>query len=414
MESNEGIEVDLENQVPEGDGLRLVTVGLEPDAADQVRQAALQAQIEVAATFPNYSETLLNGQLQGLLKNSNALVCLIDFDRNQDLAVQTASGIQALAANHTTLIALSAEEIPDLILHAMRAGCTEYLTKPLRVEQLAELLRKLRDRWVSTGQRSTHPSGRVMAFMGVRGGAGTTTIAVHLANFLALRQGQRTLIVDQHPALGHVALLFGIDGHSYHLYELLQNISRLDLMLLKSYVAYHSSGVEILPSPDRLSENLRMDGDSLGRAIRFAASAYNFVLIDCQTGLDELNLVTAACCDELYLVATPDVPALRDLARYLDRLRELQLAPAKLKVIINQYGSGRSVTIAQIEKAIDHPVALTLASDVAGLTRALDSGQPISPEQRSEFGNQIRKWAAELAPVRSAPIEAKHRFAFWL
>jgi len=413
MKSSEGTDVNQETQIPESEALCLVTVGLDPGAADQVRQASVQAQFGVVTAFPSYSETLLDGQMRRLLSGAEELVCLIDFDKNMDLAVQAAGGLQASATNHTTLIALSAEEHPDLILHAMRAGCTEYLTKPLRVEQLAELLRKLKERYLSTTQRSTGPSGRVLAFMGVRGGAGATTIAVHLASFLARRQGKRTLIVDQHSCLGHVALMFGIDGHRFNLNELLQNISRLDLMLLKSYVAYHSSGVEILPSPDRLSESIRMDGDALGRAIRFAASAYNFVLIDCQTGLDELNLVTAACCDELYLVATPDVPALRDLARYLDRLRELQLMPEKLKVVLNQYGSGRSVTIAQIEKAIDHPVSLTLASDVGSLTRALDRGQPISSEQKSEFGNQIRKWAAELAPGQSAPIETKHRFAFW-
>ncbi len=406
--------MDPETQMRENEGLCLVTVGLSPDAADRVRQAAVQAQVAIAAMLPNYAETLLNVHLVKQVRSSGALVCLIDFDGNPDLAVQTASGIQALGANQTTLIALSAEESPDLILHAMRAGCTEYLTKPLRVEQLAGLLQKLKKRCVSSAQRSSQPDGRVMAFMGVGGGAGATTIAVHLANFLARRQGQRTLIVDQHPCLGHVALLFGIDGHSYNLYELLQNVSRLDLMLLKSYVAYHSSGVEVLPSPDRLGENIHIDGDALRRAIRFAAGVYNFVLIDCQSGLDELNLVTAACCDELYLVATPDVPTLRDLARYLDRLRELQLTAEKLKVVINQYGTGRSVTIEQIEKAIDHPVTLTLASDAASLTRALDSGQPISSEQKSEFANQMRKWAADLAPARAAPVETKHRFAFWI
>ena len=403
----------VETQIPKGEGLCLVTVGLDTGTADQVRQAATQAQLGFVTEFPNYSETLLNGQLESLLKGAAALVCLIDFAKNKDLAEQTAAGIQALAGNHTTMIALSAAEHPDLILYAMRAGCTEYLIKPLRVERLVELLRKLRERCLSSAELPTQSNGRVMAFMGVRGGAGTTTIAVHLGSYLARRQGQKTLIVDQHRCLGHVALLLGMDGHSYNLHELLQNISRLDLMLLNTYVARHSSGVDVLPSPDLLSEEIPIDRDALGRAIRFVAGVYDFVLIDCQTGLDELNLVTAACCDEFYLVATPDVPALRDLARYMDRLRELHLTPAKLKVVINQYSSGRAVTIAEIENAIGHPVALTLPADAGSLTRALDTGQPISPDQKSEFGNHIKKWAADLTPGTAAPVETKHRFAFW-
>ena len=400
-------------QILDSEGLCLVTVGLDADAAEQVRQAAQQAQVRSLTELPNYPETVLNGQLERLLQGAQALVCLIDFDQDKYLAVQTASALQASATHHTTLIALSAEENPDLILDAMRSGCTEYLTKPLPMGPLVDLLGKLKDRWLSMAHRSTQPNGRVMAFMGVRGGAGATTLAVHLGSFLARRQGQKTLIIDQHPGLGHVALMLGIDGHSYNLHELLQNISRLDAMLLKSYVAHHASGADVLPSPGLLSELGPIEADAWGRAIRFVAGVYNFVVIDCPTGLDKLNLVTAACCDELFLVATPDVPALRNLARYLDRLRELQVAPAKLKVAINRHASLRPVTIAQIEKAIDHPVALTLPNDTASLARALDTGQPISPEQRSEFGNQIKKWAAELAPAIVLPVETKHRFAFW-
>ena len=84
-----------ETQIPEGEGLCLMTVGLDADAAEQVRQAALQAQVGAVTASPNYSETLLNGQVGRLLKGAEALVCLIDFDKNKDLAVQTAAGLQS-------------------------------------------------------------------------------------------------------------------------------------------------------------------------------------------------------------------------------------------------------------------------------------------------------------------------------
>ena len=72
----------LETQIPKGEGLCLVTVGLDTATADQVRQAATQAQLGFVTEFPNYSETLLNGQLESLLKGAAALVCLIDFAKN--------------------------------------------------------------------------------------------------------------------------------------------------------------------------------------------------------------------------------------------------------------------------------------------------------------------------------------------
>ena len=74
------------------------------------------------------------------------------------------------------------------------------------------------------------------------------------------------------------------------------------------------------------------------------------------SGLDDLNRTAIGCCNELFLVSTPEVPALRDLARYVDRLLECCVPPEKLKVVINQHGSHRTVTVEQIEKAIRHPV----------------------------------------------------------
>ncbi len=395
------------------EGLCLITVGLDPGVADNVKQLALQESVKFVSAFPDYSQNPLNAHLVQQLQGAEALVCLIDFDKSTDLAVQTATTIQPLLNGRTTLIALSADENPDLILNAMRAGCSEYLTKPLRADQFSSSLRKLRTRWLSTPLRPSQPAGRVLAFLSVRGGAGATTIAVHLGSFLARRHAQKTLILDLHPHLGHVAMLLGMDSHSYTFHELLRNVSRLDLTLLNSYVAHHSSGTDVLPSPDSLSEGDFISADALGQAIRFLADTYNYVLIDSICGLDELNQAIIGCCDELYLVSTPEVPALRDLARYVDRLMACDMSPAKLKVVINQLSSHRMVTIENIEKAIRHPVSITLPSSSAELIRAVDTGEPISPEKKSEFASQIRNWASTLVPAEAARIETKRRFAFW-
>ena len=104
---------------------------------------------------------------------------------------------------------------------------------------------------------------------------------------------------------------------------------------------------------------------------------------------------------------------MRDLARYVDRLLEWYVQPEKLKVVINRHDSDCSVTQAQIEKAIGHPVSITLPNSSGDLTRAVELGEPISPEKRSEFASQIRDWASTLVPAEAALTETKRRFAFW-
>jgi pilus assembly protein CpaE len=242
---------------------------------------------------------------------------------------------------------------------------------------------------------------------------GTTTLAVHLGTFLAKRYGKKALVVDQHPHLGHVALFLGVESPRYHFYELLENVERLDGNLFDSFVVHHSSGADLLSSPGGLNGAVNVQVGAIEHALRFTSELYDFVIVDLAGGLDDGNLAAITCCDDLYLIATPEVPALRDLSRYMDRLLEFHLPPEKLKVVINRYSSDRSVTVEQIQKAIHQPIAVTIPSSGAELIRAVDTGAPVAPDRKSEFANQIRKWAETFVPSEAARPEMKRKFAFW-
>jgi pilus assembly protein CpaE len=393
--------------------LAVVTAGLDHDIAQKVKEATLQEHGIFLGEVQDYRQAMMELRSAERSHVAEALTCVIDFDRNRELAVQGASAIQQAVRGRTALIAVSADAQPDLILNAMRAGCSEYLTKPLSVAQFCESLARLRVRWASGDDRAGKPLGRLIGLFGVRGGVGTTTLAVHLGTFLAKRYGKKALVVDQHPHLGHVALFLGVETPRYHFYELLENVERLDGSLFDSFVVHHSSGADLLSSPGSLNGTANVQVGAIEHALRFTAELYDFVIIDFARGLDDENLAAITCCDDLYLIATPEVPALRDLSRYMDRLLEFHLAPEKLKVVINRYSSDRSVTLAQIQKAIHQPIAVTIPSSGAELIRAVDTGAPVAPDRKSEFANQIRKWAEIFVPSEATRPETRRKFAFW-
>src|SRR5437879_13306490 len=62
-------------------------------------------------------------------------ICLLDFDSDRRSAAMVAERIHA-DAPETAIFAVSAQSQPDLIIQAMRSGCSEYLLKPLHPEQL--------------------------------------------------------------------------------------------------------------------------------------------------------------------------------------------------------------------------------------------------------------------------------------
>jgi pilus assembly protein CpaE len=394
-------------------GLRVITIAVAPETVEKVKAAAAREQGTFMGELRGYS--LQEGELQPLLKleEADVSVCVIDFDKDRRLAVQAANSINLMLRGRTNLIAISEQSEPAMIVEAMRAGCSEYLSKPVSVDQVAESLRRLCGR--VQGVRQAKTSGRILAFLACRGGAGATTLAVHLGSYLARPYGRKALLVDQHPHLGHVALYLGQDTPMYDFYELVRNVARLDQALLGGFVAHHGTGLDVLPGPAILNGNSNVPVDAVERSIRFLANVYEYVLVDCPAGLSDANLATVDCCDELYLVATPDVPALRDLSQYVERLSQVGVPPNKLRVVVNRYSSDAAVTLDQIEKAIRQPVSITIPSQPGDLMRAMNTGTPISPEKRSEFVLQMKKWAASLLPINAETIAdpPKRKFALW-
>ena len=389
------------------------TLCVDADTADAVKQAVGRKAGTFAGEMQDYASNESDLLLQRL-QRAEVSVCVIDFDRNRAAAVESAKSIQELLHGRGTLIAVSSTSEPGLILEAMRAGCSEYLTKPVTVDQLAEALERLCSLASSRKPSRIQPRGRILALLGSRGGAGTTTLAVHLGCFLVRQHGKKTLILDEHRRFGHVSLYLGEDNANYHFYELVRNIARLDETLLQGFVIHHSQSLDILPSPDFFDDSANVSLDDIQRTIRFLAENYEFVVIDCPHGVHNLSVATIDCCDELYLIATPDVPAVRDLSRYVDRLLQSNVPPGKINIVVNRFSSEGALTLEQIEKAVRQPIAITIPNASSDVTRAMNTGTPILPERKSEFAIQMKKWAASLVAGEAAELaEPKRRFAFW-
>ena len=128
------------------------------------------------------------------------------------------------------------------------------------------------------------------------------------------------LLVDNHAQLEHVALYLGMDGSHHHFYDLVQNVSRLDQELLRGFIATHPSGLDVLSSPDIYGEVWKSDTDSVERTLEFLSTQYDFVLLDCEASFEDISLAVIALSNWIYLIATPEIGAIRDLSRYVDGL----------------------------------------------------------------------------------------------
>jgi pilus assembly protein CpaE len=135
--------------------------------------------------------------------------------------------------------------------------------------------------------------------------------------------------------------------------------------------------------------------------------------MDCQTSLQETSLAVMDRSDQIYLVSTPDIGAIRDLSRYIDGLSRNESTSARMHVVINRYSSHGAIAIEQIEKAIRVPVEVKLGNAYNECLHAINVGEPVPMDKKSEYAAQFTKWASILTgeansrSVAPAPKKSK-------
>ncbi len=395
----------------------LITVCVEPDTADQILHSVNKMPwLITSSSFEAYISATRRPYFGAQVKASNVCIAVVDFDQDPDQAVETVKYLHQIFPGKVTVIALAASRDPDLMLRTMRAGCTEFLPKPFESEEVDGVLERLQQGWTNTSSARSAPVGSVVAFFGAKGGVGTTTLAVHLAMYLVYSHEKRVLLIDNHAELGHACVYLGMDGSRCQFHEVVRNVNRLDSDLLQASIGKHPSGLHVLASPDTCGGTKYMESEAVAKTLEFLRTEYDYVIVDCPTTLTDVNLAVIDSAAMVYLVATPEIGAIRDLSRYVDSLMQIEFTTEKMHVVINRFSSRFAVAVEQIEKAIRLPVALKLPSSYLDLVRAVNLGEPISPKAKSEFAVQISKWASTLvgSTVAVAPAKKEKSFlAMW-
>ncbi|WP_348269132.1 AAA family ATPase [Edaphobacter paludis] len=393
----------------------MLTVCVDRDLTDKLLQPTAHMPWKVApAESEEYMSPLRRTQFSIDVKNADAIIAVVDFDQDAELALETTAYLHQLFFGKIAVIALSSLADSELLLRAMRSGCNEFLKKPFDPIPFAKTLDRLEQQWSNNMGRARN-TGQILSFFGAKGGVGTTTVAVQLATFLVRCHKKKVLLIDNHQELGHVCLYLGLDGNRYHFHELLRNVDRLDSDLLRGFIATHQSGLDVLSSPDSHDALRNIDPDAIERTLEFLRGEYDYVLLDCETSFAETNLAVMDRSDQIYLIATPEIGAIRDLSRYIDGLIQNEHTTVKVHVVINRFSSRDAVGIEQIEKAIRLPVEVRICNSYAECVRAINVGEPIGPERKSEFSLQFTKWSNMLVGANSTELAppAKKRFALW-
>jgi pilus assembly protein CpaE len=328
-------------------------------------------------------------------------VCFIDYDKDPEQAIRVTERLQTEHPDVHTF-AVSSYPDPDRIIVAMRAGCAEYLLKPLQMDRVQEGLSRVESRHKEKARPKVR--GKVITLIGAKGGTGVTSLALHLALELTGNGQRKCLLVDQHESLGEASLYLGTGRSRYGFYELANNTDRLDQELLQGFLLQHRSGLHLLDSPESSDAIHTAPPQAIERTLAFLSETYPCVVVDCAPGLSAANLACISQSDQVAIVMTAELPCVRNTVRYLEQLQRAEY-PGAIQIVVNRHSKRGPLTDEQVEKALGRSISLRVPNNYQEVVRAINSGEPLM-SNKSEFGAAIQNWVREVAsggPKSNAP-----------
>jgi pilus assembly protein CpaE len=334
-----------------------------------------------------------------------------------DIRADASSGmaaIERLRASSPSLavFVIAAAPEPDLILQAMRAGANEFFpwstvdgtaaARPSEESFYGAVRRTAARREAATA--GAKPPCVTYAFLGAKGGAGTTTVAVNCGVELARLTKRPTVVVDFKQCLGEVALFLGVRPR-FTILDAIENLHRLDKDFLKELVAKHKSGLDILAGSEQFDRPNAQDAGAVEELLRVLTRAYDYVVIDAGNVINGTVAAALYAADTIFLVTNPDVPSIRNAQRLVDRVRQLGAGSERIKVLLNRTTDQHLILPKQIETALGYSIHHTFTSDYRTVSTALNSGVPLSLTNSSELATQFDAFTRGL--VGLGGVEAK-------
>src|SRR5215467_10697862 len=208
---------------------------------------------KIIAEYPEVSTNLYIRILQDLERNPNAALII-------DLATDPEDSLKALeklkqAAPDIYVIASNYHADGETVIASVRAGANDFLIQPLKRTEFRDALTRL-ERTPRRAAMGESRLGKIYAFLGTKGGVGTTTLAVNFASLLAQHK-QPTVLVDLDFTANDCAMQLG-SAPQHTLHEVSENLSRMDQALFEGLMTRDPLGFFIVGPPDQLEHRINM------------------------------------------------------------------------------------------------------------------------------------------------------------
>jgi len=305
-------------------------------------QTALRGEVESASRdLPGEMGLAIHTESdrrRGIEHALNRLPDLVLLDLADDVAeaLRTAAEISR-GASETKVVAVYRPDVlgaeatsTSFLIELMRAGVKDFLRRPVSGNELEELLR--RQFWSADREKARR--GRVVSFLGNKGGVGKSTVSLGVACGLARRAPGRVLLVDASLQHGAMCELLGVVPDAT-ISDAARQIDRLDERLLRMFSVSHESGLRVLAAPPNAIDAAPVDDLALARILSVARLAFDYVVVDTFPLVDGVTVAILDVADLVFVVLNEFVPAVLGTHELLAVLERIGVSSERIRVVLN-------------------------------------------------------------------------------
>ena len=306
---------------------------------------------------------------------------------------QTLKFVERLAAEcpRTAIICASRDASPDLILRSYRAGARDFLRLPVIGEEFQTVIERTAE-FCSTLVDAPKKRGRAIAVFSSKGGCGTSFIATNLAAAL----DAPAVLVDLNLQAGDLSLFLGLEP-KFSIADLVENRARIDDSLLKSYVVPHSPNLSLLAAPREADLADDIEPEHIFEVLELLRERFDYVVIDPQHTFDAITLSALDQADEVVLVLTLDIPAIRSTQRALALFDRLGYPRHKIRIVVNRWSKQIDLDLRQVERFLGERVTGYVQSDYNTAVNSINLGEPlVKSDPSSRIAAEIRHIATSI------------------
>ena len=335
---------------------------------------------KLRADFEEMLSPFTEIHLQEFAPNKPYDLLILDIGEDQERDFDLIQSLQASGLVQEIFLTSSRLE-PDLLIRALRTGAREFLSQPLKKEEVSAAVRQFLERRQASD--TAHPRsdkhGKIIHLIGSKGGVGTTTVAVNLAASLVKSSPNppSVVLMDMNSLFGEIPIFLNIQPE-FNWAEVARNISRLDSHYLMSILSKHKTGIYVLPSPTGLDGMGVSTPEFIEKILALMRQVFDFIIIDGGQSLDDVSLKILEMADYLFLVAILSLPCLTNVKRLLRTFEKLGYPRGEqVRIIANRYHKKSLISLKDAEGALNQKIFGLIDNDYPTTMSAINQGKTL-------------------------------------